>query len=78
MNAQKSDEHLSKVWNQIEIERRVGYSISSDGGLLWQDCLFVPEDEKILNEFMTEAHDTSYTFHLGSTEMYQDLEGFYW
>ena len=78
IDAQRSDEHLSKVWSQIETERPVGYSISSDGGLLWQNRLCVPRDEGILKDIMTEAHDTSYVFHPGSTKMYQDLKRFYW
>ena len=76
--AQKSEEHLNKVWSQKERERPAGYSISSDGSLLWQNCLCVPRDEKILKHIMTEAHDTSYTFHSRSTKMYQDLKGSYW
>ena len=78
IDAQRSDEHLSKVWSQTETERPVGYSISSDGGLLWQNRLCVPRDEGILKDIMTEAHDTSYVFHPGSTKMYQDLKRFYW
>ena len=78
IDAQRSDEHLSKVWSQIETERPVGYSISSDGGLLWQNRLCVPRDEGILKDIMTEAHDTSYVFHPGSTKMYQDLKRYYW
>ena len=35
IDAQRSDEHLSKVWSQTETERSPRYSISSDGGLLW-------------------------------------------
>ena len=39
IDAQRSDEHLSKLWSQTEIERPAGYSISSDGGLLWRGNL---------------------------------------
>ena len=78
IDAQRSDEHLGKLWNQTEIERPVGYSISSDGGLLWKNRRCVPRDKKMLKDIMTEAHDTSYTFHPGSTKMYQDLKGCYW
>ena len=45
---------------------------------MWQDRLCVPRDEKILQEIMTEAHNTSYAFHPGSTKMYQDLKCSYW
>ena len=34
IDAQRFDEHLSKVWSQTETERAAGYSISSDEGLL--------------------------------------------
>ena len=78
IDAKRSDEHLNKVWSQTEAERPIGYSISSDGGLRWQDRLYVPRDKSILKDIMTEAHDTSYTFHRGSAKMYQDLKGCYW
>ena len=45
---------------------------------MWQDRLCIPRDEKILQEIMTEAHNTSYAFHPGSTKMYQDLKCSYW
>ena len=66
------------MWSQIETKRPTGYSISSDGGLLWQNCLCVLRDKGILKDIMTEAHDTSYVFHPGSTKMYQDLKRYYW
>ena len=69
IDAQRSDEHLGKVWNQTETKRSEGYSISSDGGLLWKNRLCVPHDKKMLKDIMMEAHDTSYTFHPGSTKM---------
>ena len=50
------------------------FSISFEGGLLCQGCLCLPKDEEILKEIMSEAHDTSYIFHLGSTKMYQNLK----
>ena len=59
IDAQKSDEHLNKVWSQKEAKRPTGYSISSDGGLRWQDLLCVLRDDRILKDIMTEAHDTS-------------------
>ena len=78
IDAQRSNEHPSKVWSQNEIERPTGYSISLNGGLLGENRLCVPRDERILKDIMTEVHDISYTFHLGSTKMYQDLKRYYW
>ena len=78
IDAQRSDEHLSKVWSHTETKRPAGYSISSDGGLLWQNRLCILQDKEILKDIMTEAHDISYVFHPGSTMMYQDLKRYYW
>ena len=78
IDAQRSYEHLSKVWSQIETERPARYSISSDEGLLWQNRLCVPRDKGILKDIMTKAPDTSYVFHPRSTKMYQDLKRYYW
>ena len=77
IDTQKSNEHLNKVWSQTVTERPTRCFISSNGGLLCQNHLCVPRDEKILKDIMTEAHDTSYTFHPGSTKMYRDLKGYF-
>ena len=63
---------------RLKLERPIGYSISSNGGLWWQEHLCVLRDERIMKDIMTEAHDTSYTFNAGSTKIYHDLKGCYW
>ena len=78
IDAQPTDAQLRKVCDTQKDERAEGYSISSEGGLLWQGRLCVPRDKVILMEIMYEAHDTSYTVHPGSTKMYQDLKNSYW
>ena len=67
--------HLSRIWGQQETERLEGYSVSSEEGLMWQDQLCVPRDEKILQEIMIEAHNTSYVFHptRSTLEMKKDV-----
>ena len=38
--------------------------------------LWVPEN--LWKEMMKQAHESSYTMHLGATKMYQDLKINYW
>ncbi|TYK13849.1 retrotransposon protein, putative, Ty3-gypsy subclass [Cucumis melo var. makuwa] len=54
------------------------FSISSDGGLVYERCLYVPADSAVKTKLLTEAHSSSFSMHLGSTKMYQDLKRVYW
>ena len=52
--------------------------MSFEGGLLWQGQLCVPADERIKENLLTEAHESLYSVHPGSTKMYRDLKKCYW
>ncbi|XXG62704.1 hypothetical protein AAC387_Pa05g1019 [Persea americana] len=49
-----------------------------DGVLYFRDRLCVPNLEDLKNEIMTEAHNTRYSMHPGSTKMYQNLKNRFW
>ncbi|KAL4018245.1 hypothetical protein IC575_021835 [Cucumis melo] len=61
-----------------EAGQTVGFSISSDGGLLFERRLCVPSDSAVKTELLSEAHSSPFFMHLGSTKMYQDLKRVYW
>ncbi|KAL0537392.1 hypothetical protein IC582_026370 [Cucumis melo] len=56
----------------------VEFSLSSDGGLLFEGRLCVPSDSAIKTELLSEAHSSPFSMHPGSTKMYQDLKRVYW
>jgi hypothetical protein len=46
---------------------------------LWFDKrICVPDDEKIKEIILKEAHETPYSIHPGSTKMYMDLKEIFW
>ncbi|XP_050941535.1 uncharacterized protein LOC127149714 [Cucumis melo] len=50
------------------------FSISSDGGLVYERRLCIPTDSSVKTELLTEAHSSPFSMHPGSTKMYQDLK----
>ena len=49
-----------------------------DGFLYYRDRVCVPNDDELKKSILEEAHSGSFTMHLGSTKMYQDLKTSYW
>ncbi|KAA0045456.1 pol protein [Cucumis melo var. makuwa] len=78
IDAQSNDLYLVEKHFLAEAGQAVEFSISSDGGLLFERRLFVPADSAIKIELLTEAHSSPFSMHPGSTKMYQDLKRVYW
>ena len=52
------------------------FSISSDGGLLFERRLCVLVDIAVKSDLLNEAHNSPFSMHSGSTKMYEDLNEF--
>ncbi|TYK03199.1 pol protein [Cucumis melo var. makuwa] len=76
--AQLNDPYLIEKRRLVETGQGEDFSISSDDGLTFKGRLCVPEDSVVKIELLTEAHNSPFTMHPGSTKMYQDLKGVYW
>ncbi|TYK14639.1 ty3-gypsy retrotransposon protein [Cucumis melo var. makuwa] len=76
--AQSNDPYLVEKRCLAEAGQAVEFSISSDGGLLFERRLSVPADSVVKTELLTEAHISHFFMHPGSTKMYQDLKRVYW
>ncbi|KAL0533465.1 hypothetical protein IC582_030305 [Cucumis melo] len=63
---------------QAKAGQAVEFSISSDGGLLFERHLCVPSDSAVKTELLSEAHSSPFSMHPGSTKMYQNLKWVYW
>ncbi|KAL4011292.1 hypothetical protein IC575_028346 [Cucumis melo] len=72
IDAQSNDPYLAEAWQAVE------FSISSDGGLLFERRLCVPSDSAVKTKLLSEAHRSPFSMHPGSTKMYQDLKRVYW
>ncbi|KAA0043380.1 pol protein [Cucumis melo var. makuwa] len=78
IDAQSNDPYLVEKRGLAEVGQAVEFSISSDGGLLFERRLCVPSDSAVKTELLSEAHSSSFSMHPGSTKMYQDLKRVYW
>jgi hypothetical protein len=70
--AQRSDMDLQRRLNNPE------YSIASDGAMLYEGRLCVPNDDELKRLILDEAHKSRFSIHPGSTKMYHDLKQYYW
>ncbi|KAL0557203.1 hypothetical protein IC582_005721 [Cucumis melo] len=78
IDAQSNDPYLVEKRGLAEAGQAVEFSLSSDGGLLFERRLCVPSDSAIKTELLSEAHSSPFSMHPGSTKMYQDLKWVYW
>ncbi|KAL0539729.1 hypothetical protein IC582_023945 [Cucumis melo] len=78
IDAQSNDPYLVEKRGLAEAGQEEGFSISSDGGLVFERRLCVPSDSVIKTELLFEAHSSQFSMHPGSTKMYQDLKRVNW
>ncbi|KAL0541274.1 hypothetical protein IC582_021316 [Cucumis melo] len=78
IDAQSNDPYLVEKRGLAEAGQTAEFSLSSDGGLLFERRLCVPSDCAVKTELLSEAHSSPFSMHPGSTKMYQDLKRVYW
>ncbi|KAA0047905.1 retrotransposon protein, putative, Ty3-gypsy subclass [Cucumis melo var. makuwa] len=78
IDAQSNDPYLVEKRCLAEAGQAVEFSISFDGGLLFERRLCVPSDSAVKTELLSEAHSSPFSMHPRSTKMYQDLKRVYW
>ncbi|KAA0036584.1 ty3-gypsy retrotransposon protein [Cucumis melo var. makuwa] len=65
IDAQSNDPYLVEKRGLAEAGQAVEFSISSDGGLLFERRLCVPSDSVIKTELLSEAHSSPFSMHPG-------------
>ncbi|XP_073056891.1 uncharacterized protein [Primulina eburnea] len=75
--SQSNDEQLQKWRARDEAKGRNLYSVV-DGLVRYRDRLWVPSDNSLRELIMKEAHDSPYSIHPGTTNMFKDLQLLYW
>ncbi|TYK11149.1 ty3-gypsy retrotransposon protein [Cucumis melo var. makuwa] len=78
LSRKSNDPYLVEKRGLEEAGQAVEFSISSDGGILFERHLCVPSDGAVKTELLSKAHSSPFSMHLGSTKMYQDLKRVYW
>nr|AAO45752.1 pol protein [Cucumis melo subsp. melo] len=68
IDAQSNDPYLVEKRGLAEAGQTAEFSLSSDGGLLFERRLCVPSDSAVKTELLSEAHSSPFSMHPGSTE----------
>ncbi|KAA0041716.1 pol protein [Cucumis melo var. makuwa] len=69
IDAQSNDPYLVEKRGLAEAGQAVEFSLSSDGGLLFERRLCVPSDSAVKTELLSEAHSSPFSMHPGIKEL---------
>nr|AAN04995.1 retrotransposon protein, putative, Ty3-gypsy sub-class [Oryza sativa Japonica Group] len=76
--AQASDPEIAELKKNMRVGKARGF-VEDEQGTIWMgERLCVPENKELKDLILTEAHQTQYSIHPGSTRMYQDLKEKFW
>ena len=78
LEAQKKDEKISAIINQIGNDKETEFTVNENGVLYYKDRVCVPDYNDLRKSILEEAHSGSFAIHLGSTKMYRDLRMSFW
>jgi hypothetical protein len=71
---QDDDPFIQEEVRRITEGRQSVFHLGEFDSLWFEKRICVPDDEKIKEIILKEAHETPYSIHLGSTKMYMDLK----
>jgi hypothetical protein len=75
---QLEDAKIQEIIEHTKEDNAPGFSIDDLGTLWYKKRICVPEIKEIRELILREAHDSAYSIHPGSTNMYHDLKSRYW
>ena len=78
LEAQKEDEKIAAVINQIGNGKEVEFTVNENGVWYYKDWVCVPDCNDLRKSILEEAHNGSFSIHPGSTKMYRDLKMSFW
>ena len=78
LEAQKKDEKIYAVINQIGNGKETEFTVNENGVLYYKDWVCVPDCNDLRKSILEEAYSGSFAIHPGSTKMYRDLEMSFW
>ena len=74
LEAQKKDEKITVVINQIGNGKETEFTVNENGVLYYKDQVCVPDCNDLRKFILEEAHSGPFAIHPGSTMMYRDLK----
>ncbi|KAL0560461.1 hypothetical protein IC582_000866 [Cucumis melo] len=75
---QSEDSNLQKKIEKSKKGLEVEFELRTDGAIVKQGRLCVPNISELKNAILEEAHSSAYAMHQGSTKMYRTLMKTYW
>ncbi|WVZ52251.1 hypothetical protein U9M48_003331, partial [Paspalum notatum var. saurae] len=75
---QKDDEKLQEIHELLKLGKAPHFREDEQGTLWYKKRTCVPNVDSIRKLILSEAHDTAYSIHPGSTKMYYDLKERFW
>ena len=78
LEAQKKDEKITTVINQIGNGKETEFTVNKNGVLYYKDRVCVPDCNDLRKSILEEAHSGSFAIHPSSTKMYRDLKMSFW
>ncbi|WVZ64066.1 hypothetical protein U9M48_013636 [Paspalum notatum var. saurae] len=75
---QKYDEKLQKIRELLKLGNAPHFREDEQGTLWYKNRICVPNVDRIRKLILSEAHDTAYSIHPGSTKMHYDLKERFW
>jgi hypothetical protein len=76
--AQQNDGKVNEIWQLILEGRGKDFREDAEGVVRFKDRLCLPNEQSIRELILKDAHETTYSIHLGSDKMYQDLKKKFW
>ncbi|WVZ93667.1 hypothetical protein U9M48_039632 [Paspalum notatum var. saurae] len=75
---QKTDEKIQEIREQIKVGKAPHFREDEQGIVWYKNRICILELDSIRKLILSEAHDTAYSIHPGSTKMYHDLKERFW
>jgi hypothetical protein len=76
--SQSLDMDLMKIRTQTGEKKAQNFRVDDKGTLWYKDRICVPKEGDFRHTIMDEAHNSTYSIHLGATKMYMDLKQKCW
>nr|CAE03619.3 OSJNBb0003B01.10 [Oryza sativa Japonica Group] len=76
--AQVNDSEIAELKKNMRVGKARDFHEDEHGTIWMGERLCVPDDKESKDLILTEAHQTQYSIHPGSTKMYQDLKEKFW
>lgn len=76
--AQKDDANVKEIKLNMKKGKAIGFTEDENGVIWLHEKLVVPDQPELKKLILSEAHESRYSIHPGTTKMYQDLRNRLW